>query len=180
MVFVFGFSAPLINYMMQDDWLASFVSYSLLPLLTYILIELITNKKKYSYVKIVFLSLFLFYYYYNGNPSFHIFLFFIFLLFYISSIIFKLKPSNFKNSLFIFIIVLVLIIPNIIHVFIELNNFSYKFANNSSNKYYAFHWFRLIDNLFPFVSLEKYRIEFIFFEKIFNFEYLNSLKILLT
>jgi hypothetical protein len=178
--FLFTFSCPLINYMIQDDWLASFVSYSLLPLLIYVLLRLILTDSRYNFYRITVLSLFLFYYYYNGNPSFHIFLFFIFTVFIIFSFILNLKPANFKNILIISLVVFILIIPNIIHIIIELSKFKYDIQSINTNKYFASHWFRLIDNLFPFVSTDRHIIQFVFFEKLINQNYLDSIKILLT
>ncbi len=49
----------------------------------------------------------------------------------------------------------------------------------NTNKYIAIHWFRLVDNLFPFVSVDGLTIQFVFFEKIFNQNFLDSVKILL-
>ncbi len=89
--FLFAFSAPMINYMIGDDWTASFVSYSLLPLLIYILLKFILAEHRFNFFYITLYSLFVSYYYYNGNPSFHIFLFFISIIFIILCFIYKIK-----------------------------------------------------------------------------------------
>lgn len=177
--FLFAFSAPLINYMISDDWTASFISYSLLPLLIYIFLKILSSDGKFNTFSISLYSLFITYYYYNANPSFHIFLFFILFIFTIFYFIFKIKIQNYYNIFIIFLIVLILIIPNIIHVLIEVTKFKYDYETFNRNKFLAIHWFRLIDNLYPFISIDGNIIKFNFFENLSNLNFIDSAKIII-
>ena len=178
--FLFSFSAPLLNYMVTDDWNASFISYSLLPLLVYIILQLFIKERKIDFFSLSIISLFIFYYYYNGNPSFHIFIGFISLVVIFLCFIFKLKFKNFYNIIIVSSISFVLILPNLIHVVIELSKFKYDYQNLNTNIFFAVHWFRLIDNMFPFVSFDGSNINFDFFKNISNQYYVKSINILFS
>ena len=185
--FLFSFSAPLINYM-RDDWTHSFISYSLLPLIIFLILRILLCNKRYNLFEIFYISLIFFYYYYNANPSFNIFLFFISLLFLILSVIYNLKIFYFSNLIKISILVFILILPNVIHIINELSKFP---TNNGEvnrifsyqggdNKFYAQHWYRLISNFFPFIFTEGYNVRFDFLDKIINLDLISAAKITIT
>ena len=44
-----------------------------------------------------------------------------------------------------------------------MTKFKYDYELFNSKKFFAIHWFRLIDNLFPFISIDRNMIKFNFF-----------------
>ena len=174
--FLFSFSAPLINYMLTDDWTASFISYSLLPLIIFLILKILLCNRRYNLFEILCFSLIFFYYYYNSNPSFSFFLFFISLLFLILSVFYKLKIFYFNNLVKISILVFILILPNVIHIINELSRFPVNVEAVTGNKFYAKHWHRLISNFFPFI----FNVSFDFPNNTINFNLISAAKIIIT